>query len=157
VKIANIKIHNFKTFDASGISLTSTSLTTLIGENSVGKPNILEALDIFFNFSKSKISRRCFHHDYIDQEIIIEIKFTALTENELKKFSVHLDEEKNLTITQKIGVVPPEGKSFDDLDEGDYEYEENKHGTKWEATVEWAKLDAKPPTKTKIKGWWKVT
>ncbi|TAL24249.1 MAG: DUF2813 domain-containing protein, partial [Nitrospirae bacterium] len=96
MKISHLKIQNFKTFDSEGIELTISDLTALIGENSTGKSNILEALDLFFNFSKTRMSKRCFHHDDIRQEIIIEAKFTALTDSELKKFNIHLDEEKSL-------------------------------------------------------------
>lgn len=155
MKISNLKIQNFKTFDFEGISLTVSALTALIGENSTGKSNILEALDLFFNFSKTKMSKRCFHHDDVTQEIIIEVEFTNLSGAELKKFNVHLDDENKLTITQKIKAVPPEGKTLSEIDEDEYEYEENKHGTKWEATIEWAKLESKLPTKTNVKKWWK--
>lgn len=155
MKISYLKIQNFKTFDSKGISLTISDLTSLIGENSTGKSNIIEALDLFFNFSKSKMSKRCFHHDDITQEIIIEVKFINLSDVELKKFSIHLGDEKDLTITQRIKVAPPDGKTLAEADEGEYEYDENKHGTKWEATLDWAKLDSKAPTKKEIKAWWK--
>jgi hypothetical protein len=44
-----------------------------------------------------------------------------------------------------------EGQSIADIDEEDYDFEESKHGTKWEATIEWARLREKPPKKTNIK------
>lgn len=155
MKISSLKIQNFKTFDAEGILLSITDLTAFIGENNTGKSNILEALDLFFNFSKTKMSKQSFHHDDVTKEIIIEVKFTDLTDNELKKFNIHLDENKELTITQKIKIILPEYKTFETLDEDEYEFEEEKHGTKWEATEDWAKLGSKAPTKTNIKAWWK--
>lgn len=155
MKISSLKVQNFKTFDADGISLSIADLTALIGENSTGKSNILEALDLFFNFSKTKMSKRSFHHDDVTKEIIIEVKFTNLTDSELKKFNIHLNENKELIITQKIKLIIPEGKALEALDEDEYEYEEEKHGTKWEAIEGWAKLGPKVPTKTNIKSWWK--
>lgn len=155
MKICSFKIQNFKTFDSEGITLSASDLTALIGENSTGKSNVLEALDIFFNFSKTKISKQCFHHDDISKEILIEVTFEKLTADELKKFSIHLDEKKALTITQKIKVIPPEDKSLVDIDEDEYDYQENKHGTKWEATLEWAKYGPKPPGKKDLTAWWK--
>lgn len=155
MKICHLKIQNFKTFDAEGVFFSVNDLTALMGENSTGKSNVLEALDLFFNFSKSKISKHCFHHDDITREIIIEIRFTNLTESEIKVFRIHLDRNKDLTITQKIKLIIPEGKTVDELNDEQYEYEENKHGMKWEAEFEWAKLSTKQHTRTDIKKWWK--
>ena len=47
MKISHLKIVNFKTFDPEGISLNIADLTALVGENSTGKSNVLEALDVF--------------------------------------------------------------------------------------------------------------
>jgi len=156
MKILSLKVQNFKTFGPEGIFLSMTALCALIGGNSTGKSNILEALDLFFNFSKAKMSKVCFHHDDLSKDIVIEITFCGLSEDERKKFGIHLDEKKEkLTITQKISLKLEEGQSIDDIDEEDYDFEESKHGTKWEATSEWARLEVKPPTKTNIKKWWK--
>lgn len=155
MKIKSLKIKNFKTFDSEGIFLNLTNLTAFIGGNSTGKSNILEAIDLFFNFSKPKMSKRCFHHDDVTKEIVIEITFDELNENEKKIFKIHLDENnETLTITQRIRLKLEEEQDIDDLDEEDYDFEESKHGTKWETTVEWARLSAKLPTKTNIKKWW---
>jgi predicted ATP-dependent endonuclease of OLD family len=94
MKIENIKIQNFKTFGQEGISFSFSNLTALIGENSAGKSNILEALDLFFNFSKSKISTKSFHHDNFINPIVIELKFNNLNEEELSTFRSHLDCKK---------------------------------------------------------------
>ncbi|MBO9639081.1 MAG: AAA family ATPase, partial [Siphonobacter aquaeclarae] len=52
MKIQSIVIRNFKTFDGTGINFSCNDITALVGENSVGKSNILQALDLFFNYSK---------------------------------------------------------------------------------------------------------
>jgi putative ATP-dependent endonuclease of OLD family len=156
MKILSLKIQNFKTFGPEGISLSMTDLCALIGENNTGKSNILEALDLFFNFSQTKMSKRCFHHDDLSQEIIIEINFGSLSEEERKKFNIHLDEKKEtLTITQKINLNLEEEQNIESVNEEDYKFEESKHGTKWETTLEWAKLGEKPPTKKDISKYWK--
>lgn len=151
MKIKSLKIRNFKTFDEEGISLTMKDLTTLVGENSTGKSNVLEALDLFFNFSAAKVSKESFHHDDNSKEISIEVKFGMLSDPEKKKFKVHLDEKKELEIKQIIKLSPIE----EDEDDSKPKYQESKHGTKWEAELEWARLGAKPPTKANIKVWWK--
>ncbi len=151
MKIKFFKIRNYKTFDDEGISLTFMGLTTLIGENSTGKSNILEALDLFFNFSTGKISKESFHHDDNTKEISIEVKFGMLSDPEKKKFKIHLDEKEELEIKQII-KLSDEGDSEDD---SKIKYQESKHGSKWEAESDWAKLNPKQPTKANIKTWWK--
>lgn len=151
MKIKSLKVRNFKTFDDEGIFLTLTGLTTLVGENSTGKSNILEALDLFFNFSSLKVSKESFHHDENTREISIEIRFGILSDSEKKKFKIHLDEKEELEIKQIIKLSTGE----DLEDDSTQKYEESKHGTKWETELDWARLNPKPPTKTNIKIWWK--
>jgi len=151
MKIKSLKIRNYKTFDDEGVSLTLMDLTTLVGENSTGKSNILEALDLFFNFSTTKVSKESFHHDDNTKEISIDVKFGMLSDLEKKKFKIHLDEKEELEIKQIIKLSSEE----DDEDESKIKYQESKHGTRWEAESDWAKLNPKQPTKTNIKSWWK--
>ena len=155
MKIASLAIHNFRTFDNDGISMTLENLTALIGENSTGKSNVLEALDLFFNYSKAKISKKCFHHDNMSNPIKIEVTFQSLNDIEKKKFRTHVDEKNSLIITQFIHLKLDDGQKISELVEDDYEFEESKHGTKWQAKSEWLNLGPKPPNKTNIKNWWK--
>ncbi len=151
MKIKSLRITNYKTFDEEGIFLTMTDLATLVGENSTGKSNILEALDLFFNFSSGKVSRQSFHHDDNKKEISIEIRFGKLSEPQKKKFKIHLDEKEELEIKQIIKLIADD----DAEEEGGEKYEESKHGTKWESSLPWANLTSKPPGKRDLKGWWK--
>ncbi|WP_430814000.1 ATP-dependent nuclease [Carboxylicivirga sp. RSCT41] len=158
MKISNIKIKNFKTFDNDGVELTSSSLTALVGENSVGKSNVLEALDVFFNFSKSKISIKSFHHNDYLNNIVIELKFIELSQNEKKIFKSHLDEHQELTIKQIISSVPKEEDiELKDASLEELDFVESKHGTKIQPTEEydWAVLNEKVPTKKNLQRWWK--
>jgi putative ATP-dependent endonuclease of OLD family len=157
MKIKNMIIKNFKTFDSEGINLTMKDLTTLVGENNVGKSNVLEALDIFFNYSKTKINKSSFHHDDVQKEIVIEVTFYKLSDEEKKRFRPHLDEEgMSLTITQKINLEREVDEDDDTLLQDDYIFVENKHGTKLVATKEyaWANIKDKSPTKKDINKWW---
>lgn len=159
MKIKSIRIQNFKTFGSDSISFTFNDITALIGENSVGKSNILEALDLFFNFSKAKISFKSFHHDNFHNPIIIELCFYKLNEAEIKTFKSHLDESKNLTITQHIEAISQnEEKSIKDAATDEIDFIESKHGTKLQPTAEyeWAVWrEDKLPTKKNILTWWK--
>lgn len=159
MKIKSAVIKNFKTFNQDGIAFSFNNLTTLIGENSVGKSNILEALDLFFNFSKTKITFKSFHHDNYLIPIVIELTFDKLSEIEIKTFKSHLDENDNLTITQYIEAASTdEEKTLEEVSLEEIDYVESKHGTKFQPTAQydWTIVnDDKPPTKTNIKAWWK--
>jgi putative ATP-dependent endonuclease of OLD family len=158
MKIENISIQNFKTFGIETIKFSFNNLTSLIGENSVGKSNILEALDLFFNFTKTKISTKSYHHRDYFKPIVITLKFKNLNEDELTTFKTHLDEQNNLTITQYIEAISKEddvelkNASIEDID-----FIESKHGAKLIPTEDylWTLAD-KIPTKTNLKKWWKA-
>ncbi len=135
-----------------------SDLTALIGENSIGKSNVLEALDLFLNFSKTKIDQGCFHHDDVSKTIEIGVEFTALSEQEQKIFKIHIDDATNtLTITQNIALKLPDNCEPADVDPDDFDFEESKHGTKYVAAegYEWADWTEKPPSVTNINKWWK--
>jgi predicted ATP-dependent endonuclease of OLD family len=157
MKIENVNIRNFKTYDSNGVGMSLSDLTTLIGENSTGKSNVIEALDLFFNYSKSKISISSFHHNNYKTPIIIEIRFQKLDSGEKESFKSHLNDDESLTVTQIISTIskdediPLEQASVDMLD-----FIESKHGTKIKSKIEWLQFDdEKLPTKTNIKKWWK--
>ncbi|WP_439128489.1 ATP-dependent nuclease [Polaribacter sp.] len=157
MKIENISIQNFKTFGVETIEFSFNNLTSLIGENSVGKSNVLEALDLFFNFTKTKISTKSYHHNDYSQPIVITLKFKNLNEDELATFKTHLDKQNNLTITQYIEAISKEeGVELKDASIDDIDFIESKHGTKLIPTEEylWTVADKKP-TKANLKKWWK--
>jgi predicted ATP-dependent endonuclease of OLD family len=159
MKIKSVSIKNFKTFSHEGISFSFNNLTTIIGENSSGKSNILEALDLFFNYSKTKITFKSFHHDNYLKPIVIELTFDKLNENELKTFKSHLDENNNLVITQYIEAISSEEeKTIEEVTIESIDFVESKHGTKFQpiAEYDWTVVnDEKLPTKTNLKSWWK--
>jgi predicted ATP-dependent endonuclease of OLD family len=159
MKIKSASVKNFKTFSPEGIFFLFNSLTALIGENSVGKSNVLEALDLFFNFSKTKVSINSFHHDNYFKPIIIEITFHDLNEEELRVFKSHLNENGTLTITQYIECISTEEeKSLEVAEVDEIDFVESKHGTKLQPTTEydWTIIqDDKLPTKGNVKAWWK--
>ena len=158
MKIENISIQNFKTFGLEKIEFSFNDLTALIGENSVGKSNVLEALDLFFNFTKTKISTKSYHHNDYSKPIMITVKFKNLNSDELTTFKTHLDEQNDLTITQYIEAISKEdGVELKDASIEDIDFIESKHGTKQIPTEEylWTIAD-KNPTKANLKKWWKT-
>ncbi|AEV97456.1 hypothetical protein A4D02_35735 [Niastella koreensis] len=159
MKIKSASFKNFKTFSEAGIFFSLNDLTALIGENSVGKSNVLEGIDLFFNFSKSKIFINSFHHDNYLRPIVIELTFHKLTDGESRIFKSHLDEMGNLTVTQYIECVcTNDEKPLAEANMDEIDFIESKHGTKLQPTTEydWTVLqDDKLPTKANVKAWWK--
>jgi len=89
MKIKQLHIENFRSIDK--LDLTCRDLTVFLGKNSVGKSNILLALDLFFNTSDKILADDMFCSFNNDgNDIIIEITFDNLTEAEktgrLKKY-----------------------------------------------------------------------
>jgi len=158
MKIENISIQNFKTFGLEKIEFSFNDMTALIGENSVGKSNVLEALDLFFNFTKTKISTKSYHHNDYSKPIVITIKFKNLNTDELTTFKTHLDKHNDLKITQYIEAFSKEEEvELKDASIEDIDFIESKHGTKQIPTEEyqWTIAD-KNPTKGNLKNWWKA-
>jgi putative ATP-dependent endonuclease of OLD family len=157
MKIEKINIKNFKTFNSDGVEMTLSNLTTLIGENSTGKSNVIEALDLFFNYSKTKIKINSFHHDNFKIPIAIEIKFHTLNPEEKATFRSHLNEDDSLTVTQVISAFSKnEEINLDEATQDMIDFAESKHGTKQKSSLDWAQFEEdKLPTKTNIKKWWK--
>lgn len=55
MKLSKVKIHNYRPF--SDISLDLFPYTVIIGENNVGKSNVLRALELFFRPSQALVRR----------------------------------------------------------------------------------------------------
>ena len=165
--IKDIRIQNFKTFDSVGVQVAFGNITALVGENSAGKSNVLEALDLFFNYSKANVTKDSFHHHDTSLTISIEVSFSNLTEAEKTKFRPHLAEDnETLVISQRIKNLK---QMPDDLeqeaetsesaaDDDELNIVESKHGIKWTAApeFEWLNCLEKAPTKKALKEWWKA-
>jgi putative ATP-dependent endonuclease of OLD family len=154
MKISNMTIKNFKSFDDEGASFSVSDITTFVGANNSGKSNVIKALDIFFNYLKSKIDKDCFHNGNLSVPIEIVITFTNLKDEETKIFRPHLNPDSSLTIVQRIELVA-EGQITADTEFDDVEVNEDKYGILLKPTQDWLSLE-KSPTKSKIQSWWQT-
>ena len=89
MKIKEVHIKNFKSI--TKLDIGCGDLVVLVGRNSVGKSNVLLALDLFFNTSDKILTEDMFCNFREDgNEIIVELTFGDLTETEkegrLKKY-----------------------------------------------------------------------
>lgn len=152
MKIRRLTIKNFKSFDEIGVEIQTNDLTTFVGPNNSGKSNVLKALDLFFNYSKSKITVDCFHNGDVSRVIEITVEFHRLDDDEKRTFRRHLNADGSLTITQRIQGIPAPG-----TEEGKQTLEdvkEDKHGIRIDPVQEWLEYEKKP-SKTKVEKWWK--
>jgi len=99
VEIKVIHIKNFKSL--KDVHIRCTDLIALIGENNAGKSNVLEALDFFFNTSKSKITEESFYGCNTDLPVEILIEFGNLNSWETRYFSYWLCDGE-LKVKRKI-------------------------------------------------------
>lgn len=89
MKIKKIYIENFRSIVK--LEIVCSDLVILVGRNSVGKSNVLLALDLFFNTSDKILTDDMFcDFSEVDSGIIIEVSFGEITDREregrLKKY-----------------------------------------------------------------------
>jgi CRISPR-associated exonuclease Cas4 len=104
LKIRQISIESYRSIKDITVSLQD--LTGLIGENNVGKTNVLTALGLFFCGTTRGISENDFFRGRTEGEknaIRISVEFHRLTDREKKKFTKYLVEER-LTVRKSFWV-----------------------------------------------------
>jgi predicted ATP-dependent endonuclease of OLD family len=132
MKIKEIYIESFRSIDK--IKIECSDLTIIVGKNSVGKSNVLLALDLFFNTSDRILTEDmfCSFSDYTGN-IIIELIFDNLTEDEkkgrLRKY-VCSSLDSGIKVRKTVGRVENKIKS-------------RYQGWIEEPKVEWLKSDFK--------------
>lgn len=85
MKLEQVHIKNYKSM--KDLHLKSGNLISIIGENNSGKSNVLEALDLFFNPSKDKLSEWSFYSKETSQPIEIIAEFKEMNTWEKNYFS----------------------------------------------------------------------
>jgi hypothetical protein len=155
-----IEISNFRSFCPTPVRVRLEPVTAIVGENNVGKSNVLMALDLFRNFKKSKIRKKDFHNNDDKREIVIKVTFGNLTPNERKLFRRHLSPDNTLAVTQTIKVFGGEGteeageaKPEEEGQEAELDVVEEKTASLVRSGIEW--LDEPPTTKAAVEKLWK--
>ncbi|MDE7244505.1 MAG: ATP-binding protein, partial [Oscillospiraceae bacterium] len=80
MKIRNICISNFKSYNEAGIVIKLSDVTGFIGSNSAGKSNILEALELFFH--PVKLDSSVFHKKQTNIPICLDITFDGFASSD---------------------------------------------------------------------------
>lgn len=71
------------------VTLPCGPLTILVGANGVGKSTLLRAINLFYNTNIS-VDERDYYNEEIENDIIINIKFTDLSVNEMKVLKIYI-------------------------------------------------------------------
>jgi len=87
MKIKSITVKNFGPLKC--VTLPCDPLTILVGKNGVGKSTVLRALNLFYN-TNINVDERDYYNKETDKDIIINIKFTDLSENEMKVLKIYI-------------------------------------------------------------------
>lgn len=157
MKVCQIAIRNFKSFGDNPVPIPLGDLTAFVGANNSGKSNSLKALDLFFNYSNSKVSEDCFHNGDLSKDIEITIEFDWLQDEEKRKFRRHLSPDGRLRITQHISAQPSASEEKGDATEPSLEFRtEEKRGLRVvavEQVIDWLDMPH-TPSQEQIDTWW---
>ena len=142
------------------VKVSLEPVTAIVGENNVGKSNVLLALDLFRNFSKKKIKKKDFHNNDETKAIVIKVTFGNLTKEELKLFRRHLNPDNTLAVTQTIKVSSAEAgdesaeiKNDEEGQDAELDVIEEKTASLVKSGIDW--LDEPPTTKLNVEKLWK--
>lgn len=92
MKVEEVHIKYYKSL--KDVHLRCGNLVAVIGENNSGKSNIIEALDLFFNPSKEKVSEGSYYEKDTSQPIEITVQFKELNTWEKEYLSRWISADK---------------------------------------------------------------
>lgn len=75
MKITEISIKNFRSFDERGVSIVVGEMTAFVGKNSSGKSNILQALQLFWG--QYALAAEDFYYGETDRTISVSVTFAV--------------------------------------------------------------------------------
>ncbi len=165
--IKEISIRNFKSFGDEPVAIPISDLTALVGANSSGKTNVFKALDIFFDYSKKKITSETFYDRDIRKPIEISIVFHRLDDIEKTNFRRNLNPDGSLLIKQRIWIPKlkdqedsnaQQGRdtSYEDIEGSLEDVTQEKRGVHLIAVsdiIDWLNVEY-IPTVNQVQDWW---
>jgi len=93
MKITEIAVNNYKSL--KDVHLYPKNIFSLVGKNNSGKSNVLQAINLFFDFSTKNINKESFYNKKPkDYPFTIKIVFSSFTPKEREKIEVYLVEDK---------------------------------------------------------------
>jgi len=72
--ISKIRIENFRNFSGPSFEMKLKPFTLILGENNIGKTNLLSALSLLFSQEISMVQRRALEIDDINYDAVVAFK-----------------------------------------------------------------------------------
>lgn len=79
MRITEISIKNFRSFDERGVSIVVGEMAAFVGKNSSGKSNILQALQLFWG--QYTLTTEDFYYGETDRTISVSVAFSVASED----------------------------------------------------------------------------
>jgi putative ATP-dependent endonuclease of the OLD family len=147
MKLKRLWIQHFKS--CKGITIEVGPLHGLVGANSAGKSTILQALDLLFNGSISKLDEESFWHKDTTKPIRIEGLFADLTASEKEAMGPYLRPDDTFHFARKVAY-----RANGDAESDEKKLEIVPEYNKPQPKMEWLVTDQ--ITLLKLKEWTKV-
>lgn len=108
MKITEISIKNFRSFDERGVSIVVGEMTAFVGKNSSGKSNILQALQLFWG--QYALAAEDFYYGETDRTISVSVTFAVAPDEILPVLLPYVSPDGFLQLRHDYTEVDLKGK-----------------------------------------------
>ena len=110
MKISEISIKNFRSFDERGASIIVGEMAAFVGKNSSGKSNILQALQLFWG--QYALTTEDFYYGETDRTISISVTFSVASEDIVPALLPYVSSDGFLQLRHDYTDADPKGKLY---------------------------------------------
>jgi len=110
MKISEILIKNFRSFDECGASIVVGEIAAFVGKNSSGKSNILQALQLFWG--QYTLTTEDFYYGETDRTISISVSFSVTPEDIVPALLPYVSSDGFLRLRHDYTEADPKGKLY---------------------------------------------
>ena len=110
MKITEISIKNFRSFDERGVSIVVGEMTAFVGKNSSGKSNILQALQLFWG--QYALAAEDFYYGETDRTISVSVTFAVAPDEILPVLLPYVSPDGFLQLRHDYTEVDLKGKLY---------------------------------------------
>ena len=110
MKITEISIKNFRSFDERGVSIVVGEMAAFVGKNSSGKSNILQALQLFWG--QYALAAEDFYYGETDRTISVSVTFAVAPDEILPVLLPYVSPDGFLQLRHDYTEVDLKGKLY---------------------------------------------
>ena len=110
MKISEISIKNFRSFDECGASILVGEMAAFVGKNSSGKSNILQALQLFWG--QYTLTTEDFYYGETDRTISISVTFSVASEDIIPALLPYVSSDGFLRLRHDYTEADLKGKLY---------------------------------------------